>query len=237
MSLRETALDLGVKRKDTCKLFYGIYPYSLTAKIPQRFVEEKQHRNDEFWQALRRRTAAVKKRQPVGWVKAQHSLRSIRLAFNANVKKHISRLIERNAHILEGDDFYYTFSPTTYTLYVKSAEIAERLLLNNKKTFSRLSDPYNDKCADYLAKADPKVIVRQNLFEGNHEFRIEFKPNDQFGHLDERVEALRFCRRNYSYNSMSRTLYLTGDEDLFLARMGLEDQIERITKCVLTDNI
>lgn len=229
MSLRETALNLGVKRQDTCKLFYGTYPYSLTTKVPLHLIEERQEATDKFWKSLQARRVA----KVVGFAATQKSTSAIRTAFNEKVKDHIWDIAQANADIL-GEEWDYTYNAKTITFYVLREQTVEQLLKNNPSLFVRFNDPHNEKSAAFLSRGDPKVLVRQCLFEGEFEYRIAFKPAPGFDYdnLDERVNRLYFTKKSYSYGMKSRTLYLNGDDDLFLARMGLEEEIEKITKCV-----
>jgi hypothetical protein len=231
MSLREVALNLGVKRKDTCKLFYGQYPYSVTMSIPQQLIDDKKNHMLEYWRNLQRRKAD----KPTSWTMAMRSISAIRKHFNQRVKAHVADFIAGNRDILKGN-YLQTHSPTSFTVYLLDAQTTQALIENNDDVI-RYTDPYNDKCAEYLAKGDPKVLVRQNLFEGEHEFRITFKPSEDYASLDARVETLKFFKRSYNYGAKVRALCVSGEDDLFLARLGLEDQIEQITKCVLTTEV
>lgn len=243
MALREMALNLGVKCKDTCKLFFGVYPYSLVLPVPQELIDDKaeaisnynkvaERRRQMVGEYLKRGESSPKLRE------IKPSLHQIKTAFARGVDDIIARLETANAHILPGDH-YVTFNRSNITIYVKEEATALALLNANKGVFSAISEPHSEEVNRFLSQCSEKrIVVRQHRFEGEFEFRIDFKAeaDKNYEALDARVEKMLFAKKLYSRGA-ARKLYLNGEDDLILARMALDDRIETITKCVLRSEV
>lgn len=243
MSLRNAALDHGVKCTDTCKLFFGVYPYSLVTAIPQALIDHKTEAKGEYFDECDRRRAFLAPFIRSG-AKAPKlpaispSLSAINREYRDGVNDLIADIVDDNAEALS-TGYQVAFNRTNITFYVRDEATATALIEDNPGLFLSVTAPHSTDAQRYLeACADRRIMVRENLFEGKFEYRIDFKrdPEERYDDLDIRVEKLIFHDKSY-WLGATRKLYLNGEQDLILARLGLSQHIERITRCVLRDTV
>lgn len=222
MSLHEIARTHGVQRTDTCKLFWGQYGYSLKMSIPEDFHEERREALGDFWDRHKKGR----------WKDYQPALRQIHATYRKQLQDHIDTIIDKNLVALEADDFYYQSSDKNTTFYLKSAKVVAVLLANNPGVFHTYSAPRSELVEAHLNDtAGKRVSVREKGWYGEFDHKIVFKWAADYKSLDERVAALRFADSIYSEGD-TRILYVTGDDDYFLAKLALSDCIDSVHRCV-----
>lgn len=243
MMLRETALARGVKCKDTCKLFFGFYPYSLTTPVPKKLIKNKDAAIAHYNKIAEQRRNKLKPYHKAGKTPPrlpaiEPSIRKINLTYKRGVEEIITDLVETYEDILAPDEYYVAFNRANITFYVRNEETAVALL-KRSNVFVSVTEPHSPEVEQFLTKhADKRVVVRESLFSDEFDYRVEFKwkPDQDYAELDARVERMIFQKKSYSYGTY-RKLYLYGDDDLILARLGLGEWIDNITKCVLRSKV
>jgi hypothetical protein len=227
MSLHEVAQADGLVRTDTCKLFWGIYPYSLKMPIPEDFLEERREAISTFWEKCKGQR----------WSDVQPGMKEIHGAYRKQLQEVIDTVIDKNIVALKADDFYYQSSEKNTTFYVKSAKVAAVLINNNPGVFHTYSAPRSDAVEAHLHEvAGKRIEVRETGWFGEYDHKVIFKWQHNYEALDARVEALKFEESLYS-KGCSRILYVLGDDDFFLAKLALSDRIESVTRCVTVEAV
>lgn len=229
MSLHEIALTHGVKRSDTCKLFWGIFGYSIKMKIPYEFIDERREGVQKFWS----------KNQYMRWRDITPSMADINQVYRDKLNGFIDDIIDKNLTILSGnrDDFYYLASGANVTFYLKNPDSVATLIESNPGCFFAYTAPASEKVAHRLEElAGKKVEVRKTPFYGEFPYRIIFKWERSYAALDERVHALQFEDSLYSEGE-TRILYIKSEDDFFLAKLGLQDRIDQVTECLTVEEV
>jgi hypothetical protein len=229
MSLHKIALTQGVKRTDTRKLFWGIYSHCIKFRIPEHLQEERREGHHAFWKKVR---GGIK------WAAVQPSLRKINTAYRDQVNHLIQNILDKNADAIPApSEYYYQTSDTNVTFYFKEAAPVEGLLIANPGVFHTYSAPVNDIVADRLkVVADRKVEIRKKPYYGEFPYRITFKWERNYEDLDARVLALSFEDSVYSLGA-TRVLYVKSEDDFFLAKIGLDDRIDKVSECLTISDI
>lgn len=227
MSIHNIAKAQGLTRTDTTKLFWGTYAFSLKTTIPEEFHEERRERLHQFW--IKAKTEK--------WTKVRPTLGQIHGDYRQTLQDHIDKIVEDNLAILSVNAFYHNSGDKNTIFYLKSKEAAEALLADNVGLFHTYSAPSSDAVhAHLLAVADEKVEVRERGWYGEFDHKIVFKWQAKYHDLDNRVEALQFEDSLYSKGE-NRILYVSGDDDFFLAKLALSERIDSVTRCVTADEI
>jgi hypothetical protein len=228
MDLHQEALTQGVKRKDSCKLFWGLYPYSLKIAVPDCLNEDRLEALHGFW----------KKANKVGWTKVQPPLRAIRAQHKERLQEYLNEIIRANSEHFNDDHYYLANEGSPFvTFYVKTKEAAAGLIRGNPGLFLEYHAP---PCADaeetMREMLGKKVEVRRKLYHGEYDHRILFKWQTNFEDLDARVTNICFEDSLYVEGRINRLLYVKGDDDFFLAKLALQDRIKSVTMCVLVED-
>jgi hypothetical protein len=222
--LRQLAKKSGIRCKDTTRLYWGTYGYCLKALINPKWIEQRHQEVCDFWD----------KSQVVGWNKAQPSIRQIQRKYKERVNEFVEDFIEKNGSIFEMDEFYSQITQERISFYVKSAEIAARLVENNRRFFAEMWTPKDAtveaRLGDY---ANTHMQVKNHLWYARYDYKVDFKQERCFDSLDERVGLLYLSESFYSISPYNRTLYLLGEDEYFLVKLALKDKIAKVSCCTL----
>jgi hypothetical protein len=228
MSLHELALAQGVKRSDTCKLFWGIYSHCLKFRIPEDLLEERRENHHQFWKKVKKGAK---------WTSIRPSLRDINADFRRELQTMIDDVIDSSEDDLVDVEYYYQTSDANVTFYFKDAAPVAALITNNPGFFHAYTAPASDVVAQRLQEvAGKKVEIRKKPFYGEFPYRMTMKWARSYEELDARVSTLAFEDSVYSLGDQ-RVLYVRTEDDFFLAKIALSDQIEKVTECLTVKEI
>ncbi len=213
----------GLKQKYTQKLFYGEFAYSV--KSPYK---------DDYYDAYLKETREEYLKHEgganTGWLKYVPVRNRLKVEYKEKVKRHVETVIDGNktAFLIP---YEYTTHSKSVTFYLSKKEQLVSLLTNTPHLFSEYSIPYDDNAHNMLFEYRNKNVLVRKLFFGKYRFRIEMKKSRDYENLDNRVAMVVFKDSSYSYGSSSRLLFVSDESDLFMAKLALGDEIEKIVEC------
>lgn len=224
------AKSQGIKRKDTNKLFYNAFPFSLRLPYPVDYHATFRTREREAF--LRYNN------HPKGYTSYVSERRALHRTYRDNVDDFVEGVIEVCSPALDIANYEFTAATKALTFYLLQEEQVIGLMQGpHGNEFDEYACPHSLVAGQQLdAFKDRSALIRRMPFLGEFTYKVDFRPKMDFEELDEAVEKLFFAESShYNYGASTRSVYLKDKSDLFIVKIALAEEIQKITECIVVE--
>lgn len=222
-----------LKRKDTTKLFFSKFPYSIKAKLPSSItcIENELYQQWTSYANQSNHISDMEKYSTFGAFK-RYSIKQTK----KRIRKFSDDIIQDNSKLFHEN--YETAYTKKSLIYYLTDETQLKGLINGPSSnlFSEFSCPSSDNAKSLLiSNIGTNNVVRKSPFYNKYHYKITFTRRNS-SQIDKTIENLCFGDDHYfSINDRERILYLSDKRDIVIIKLVLPQAIDVISECIISE--